>query len=130
MTDVVLVAVKLKHKCKLRCFCIVALHQNALCIKLLTENRRCEVGGDERDLQIAVIACVVVDDIIHAVIGIEILVFAVGVNAQGNRTGQAHRRCEGRNALVRPCRDFSPVNLIQTKLYLILLQCHCYTSIS
>ena len=46
MTDVVLVAVKLEHEGELRCFCIVAFHQNALCIKLFTENRRCKVGCD------------------------------------------------------------------------------------
>jgi hypothetical protein len=93
MTDVVLVAVKLKHKSKLRCLCIVALHQNALCIKLFAENRRCKVGRDECDLQIAVIACVVVDDIINAVVSVEVLVFTVRINAQGNCTGQAYRRC-------------------------------------
>ena len=52
MTDVVLVAVKLEHECELRCFRIVALHQNALSIELFAENRRCKVGGDECDLQI------------------------------------------------------------------------------
>ena len=130
MADVILVTVELEHECELRCFRIVALHQNALCVKLLTENRRSKVGCDECDLQIAVIACVVVDDIIHAVVGVEILVFAVRINAQGYSTGQAHRRCKCRNAVVRPCRDLSPVNLIQTEFNLILLQCHCYTSIS
>ena len=130
MTDVVLVAVELKHKSKLRCFRIVALHQNALCVKLLTENCRCKIGCDECDLQIAVIACVVVDEIIHAVVSVEVLVFAIRVNAQGNCTGQAHRRCECRNALVRPCRDLRPMHLVQTELHLVFLQCHCYTSIS
>ena len=130
MTDVVLVSVKLEHECKLRCFRIVALHQNALCIELFAENRRCKVSCDECDLQITVVACVVVDDIINAVVSVEILVFAVGVNAQGNCTGQPHRRCEGRNTIIAPCRDLCPMHLIQTEFNLILLQCHCYTSIS
>ena len=64
MADVILVAIELKEQCKLRCLRIVALNQNALAVELFTEDIGCEIGGDESNFEVTLIACVVVDNVV------------------------------------------------------------------
>ena len=80
MTDVILVSVKLKEQCELRCLRIVALNQNALAVELFTEDIGCEIGSDESNFEVALISCVVVDNVVNGVVGVEVVILAVGVN--------------------------------------------------
>ena len=89
MTDVALVAIELKQECEMLQFHVGVLSKHAVAIQLLVHDVREEALRNQRDLQIALIAGVVIHDIVGDIVRIERLDLAVGIHRQADCTGDA-----------------------------------------
>ena len=104
-------------------FHIGVLSKHAVSIQLLVHDVRKEALRDQRDLQITLVAGVVIHDIVGDVVRIERFNLAIGIHRKTDGTGDADRLCIGDAAIfVKGCLGVMAV--FQAKFDLIALLRH------
>nr|DAM78832.1 MAG TPA: hypothetical protein [Caudoviricetes sp.] len=123
MTDVLLVTIELKQEGEGCQFHIGIFNQNTVGIQFLLEGFGTEALRNHCQFQIAVIAHIVVDDIVGNAIGIEVFRLTVCIQGDGNRTG--HRcRCAVSNSAVLTDGQHRIVRVFQVVFDFVVLICH------
>ena len=123
MTDVALVAIELKQEGEMLQFHIGVLSKHAVAIQLLVHDVREEALRDQCDLQITLVAGVVIHDIIGDIVRIKRLDLAIGIHRKTDCTGDADRLCIGDTAIFVKGR-LSIMAVFQTKFDLITFLRH------
>ena len=104
-------------------FHVGVLCKHAVAIQFLVHDVREEALRDQRDLQITLIAGVVIHDIVGDIIRIKRLDLAIGIHRKTDCTGDADRLCIGDTAIfVKGCLCI--VAVFQAKFDLIALLRH------
>ena len=123
MTDLPLVAGKLKEQCKMLRFHIFVLHDDTIGIFGLVHDICKKALRNQCQLEVAGIAVVVADHVIYGIIRIERVVIALCIKREGDCAGHRHRLCKGDRTVLSKCSN-SIVAVLQAEFDLILLVSH------
>ena len=123
MADVTLVTIELEQEGEMFQFHIGVLSKHAVAIQFLVHDVREEALRDQRDLQIALVAGVVIHNIVGDIVRIERLDLAIGIHRKTDGTGDTDRLCIGDTAIfVKGCLCI--VAVFQAKFDLIAFLRH------
>ena len=124
MTDVALVAIELEQEGEMLQFHVGVLSKHTVAIQLLVHDIREEALRDQCDLQIPLVAGVVIHDIVGDIVCIERLDLAIGIHRKTDCTGDADRLCVSDTAIfVKGCLCIMAVFQAEFDLVAFLV-CH------
>ena len=131
MTDLPHIPIELEQQGELARLTGGVLQQDAVGVRRFHEDVAPEGLRDHRHLQVAVIALVVVDDVILDAVRVEALRLPLGVQGQGHRTRESHGSAPGvLSIVVLGQRRIVDVADIELDFVVLIGAAHADTSIS